>query len=461
MTASYRVLLPCGLFFFLATIAHGLDIAFLSSGAHGELSALKELVREASQRKHNATVLVDFGAATACNTLLSSFSCLPVSISRNSGRKTPALFTKTPLQALQELGLFPSVVLTASLALRTEADVLSKQCKAPLIFLVEDVTALPASDRVSLGFSAFGRKENGSLVDALLGAIRGFYNSWRASASANSDGSFFASHHVITQGIPGLDVSGSSCPNVHHIGFLLPSPEAPSTVHSRANVSWEWDCSSDFIYANMRGYPTSVVPSITQLLRKVANATNSSVLWYNNLDISPRDRDCLAVEGVILTHHHNGAPWHLLHRCSPRVVLSMTLSDVLRGAVFMGSPVLYLGADEAECRQVERAKVGVCIPLSLPSAVAAVAAALYNNTDVRESIRRVRRAGYLRGGAAKALDVVQLVAQLGVKSTDFFCDSAVSASPYGYIYEGVLTLSFVFSVLIWVVWLARGFFVRV
>ncbi|KPA86094.1 unspecified product [Leptomonas pyrrhocoris] len=437
------LLVTCCFFVSFVTGVTSLNIAVVSSGTPAQLFNIHHIIQAADQRNHNVVVLVNSELASSCEDLLGRSVCLALFCPHPDCQKTQFLFSKAAQLALRKDRFSPNVVLAAAFV--TESFLLSRHYSVPLVMLADT-----GAKRDVDGSSAFvspksGAKQNGSFIDSVLESVRGFYEDAKISVGLSSDADVYATHHIITQGIPGLDLVESICPNVHPVGFLRADSSSSAADLVTFLPNWSPTCSSRFIYASISAEDSRATSEIKILMERVADVTDSCVLWYSSQKFASQlhANDVSENSSLTLTDNVLASPSFVLNQYKPFVVISDSIDGVLRDAVFIESPTIYIGTDQAECQQVENAGVGHCTTRSSLTQVVSATVALQNSTVESENIRRARRMGFLMGGARKALDVIELAAQLGAENTDFFCESAIFVSSYGYNGSVVLVSSFV------------------
>jgi hypothetical protein len=436
--------------------AGGLDIAFVTSGTTTELFAIDALVQVARQRTHITAVLVAAENSPACESVLGLATCLPFLCSRPGCGNDPALFTSAALLALRKKRFSPNVVLAS--ALLAESVVLSQHFNAPLVVLAESTSGSTFDGIPTLSSLTRSTELSRSSFSIVRNALRGFFADITSTTTSHTLLDFYAHHHVITQEIPGLDLVEGRCPNVHYVGFLRSASSVPVVTLPGILTGRQQMCAGEFTYASIAAQSSTITVEIHRLLAKVANSTNTCVLWYNSQVSTSKSliRNTFDEKRVIMTDSADASPAVVLFRHAPLVVLADTVADVLRNAVFTESPLVYVGDRREDCDRVLQAGVGVCAALSSSLKVISSVLSLRNNTAIRDSIGTIRRMGFMMGGAQKALSVVELASQLGPENADYFCDTALHMSPYGYNGSVVLMSSFFLSLFLSAFYFACG-----
>ncbi|KPI85180.1 hypothetical protein ABL78_5768 [Leptomonas seymouri] len=440
--------LVCCILVSFFTAADALNIAIVSSGSPTELLSINHIIGAARQRSHSVVVLVNAEVESICENLLGHGVCLSLFCSHSISHQNSSFLRAIALLELQKGSFLPSVVLAS--ALFAESAALSMHYGVPLVLLAGSRTERGADRFYPIGRAKYDTKQFTWVFSSVLSSIREFYEDFKVSAGLSSDVDFYATHHIITQGIPGLDFVEGSCPNFHHVGFLRADSGSPAANFTNILPDWQQSCKNKFIYANIGTTNNLLTSDIKILVEKLADATSYCVLWYSAQQFTSKSYSRVTSRDsrVAITYSLLASPSYVLHQYKPLIVLSDSIGDVLHDAIFIESPIVYLGTNQAECEQVLSAGVGLCADRSSLAEVISTTMTLQKSTAERESIRVVRRMGFLMGGAQKALDVIELAAQLGVGNTDFFCDSALLASPYGYNGSVLLLFSFAVSLLV-------------
>lgn len=445
------LLMTCCVISSFTANANALNIVFVSSGSRPDLTKMGYLIQAAQRRSHNAIMLADVASANACDQLSKYEHRLQVFCFAGKHRASLPPFFSVALSAFRQLQFTPSVVLTS--AVLADADALAKKYGVPLVILAENDAGKELGAPPFAKYTKTHLTFADSFVNTIMAAAREYYVDAKRAFVPDSTSGFFATHHVVTERIPGLDLLESSCPNMHHVGFLR--ADSDGVADSPKNVlEGQSDCSDKFLYANIRAPNALSVSQVDDLLQKLALDSGMCVLWYNSEKAISGPSQIYAESGprVKMTNSEFASPSYVLLRHKPLVVLSDSVSEVLHDAVFVESPLVFIDAHGAFCSSIARLGIGLCTHSSSPSKVISATLLFLNSTAVRDKIRAVRRMGFILGGAEKALDVVELATLLGPQNTDFFCDSAVFYSPYGFNSSLVLSSSFILSLFICLVW---------
>ncbi|KAG5491047.1 hypothetical protein JIQ42_00938 [Leishmania sp. Namibia] len=426
------VAVAMGVLLLFASDVQGLNLVFISLGTPSDLLQMAPLVREAYQRNHSATVLVDTLGLSDCKDVFRDSFCTAVTCSQRGCRDKTADLSRAFLTVLRQRSLSPDVILAA--AFLYEADRISAQLGVPLVILSGSAGDVPSIRSTFLHVLPFDLGERCPLLEAVVSAIRGFYASaWELIGFGPSQ-NFQMIRHIVTQGIPGIDITGPFCPSVHPVGFLRGDGEVLVKKSFSAVDAYIESCGGRFIYTTMPADNSAHGQQLYSALRAVANETSACVLWYvlSAQQSSLRFPKPSEAQRVKVTDDDSAAPHYVLHRHHPVVVLSKDVKEILYDAVLAESPIVLIGSNSFSCSQLRNAGIAACASSSRTTEVVSAVQSVYNKSSVQEQLRAARRLGFLMGGAQKAVEVAELVAAVGTGSIDFACDRSILLSPYGY-----------------------------
>ncbi|CAJ1036307.1 hypothetical protein Q4I32_007392 [Leishmania shawi] len=444
---SRLVVLAIGVLLFMALDVKGLKLAFISSGTPSDLLQIASIVRAAYQRNHSATVLVDARELGGCKDVFGNAVCTPVICSQEGCQYKSADQSRALLAALRKRSFPPDVIVAA--VFLYEADRISEHLGVPLVIVSSSSSNVPSIRSTSfhpLPFDMWGRFP---LLNTVISAIRGFSASvWDLTSSGAPQDTQMA-RHIITQGIPGIDIVDPICPNVHPIGFFRGDNEVLAKSSFAGIDAYIESCRGRFIYASFLVESSVHGQQVYSALQAVANETNSCILWYMSSGelSSLRFRRSSEGQRVKVTDDTFAAPFYVLHRHNPIVVLSNNVKEIMYDAILAESPIVYVGSNRLSCFQLWNAGIAACASTPRTADVVSAILSVYNKSSVRERVRAARRMGFLMGGAQKAVEVTELAAAMGTGNMDFVCDQNVLLSPYGYDSAIALSISFVLGVL--------------
>ncbi|KAG5466750.1 hypothetical protein LSCM1_00927 [Leishmania martiniquensis] len=408
----------------------GLNLAFISSGTPSDLLRIAPIVRTAHQRSHSATVLVDSLVLGDCNDVFGGSTCTAVTCSTRGCRDKRADPSRAFSMALRKQYFTSDVILATAFV--TEADRISEELGVPLLILSGS-----ASDVLSIHSTSFHLRPPGMgkrllLQDMVTSAIRGFCASAWDHIGLGALQKPHMIRHIITQGIPGVDITGPVRPNVHPVGFLNSDGDALVRRPFSAVDSFIEGCGGRFVYAAMPAENSAYGQQLYSALRAVVNETNACALWYvlSAQPSSVRFRKSADARRVKITEDNSAAPHYLLLHHHPVAVLTNNVKEILYDAVLAESPIVLIGSNSFSCWQLWSTGIAACASTSRTADIMPALHSVYNNSSVRARLRAARRMGFLMGGAQKAIEVVELVAAVGTGSMDFACDSSILLSPY-------------------------------
>ncbi|KAG5467289.1 hypothetical protein CUR178_00931 [Leishmania enriettii] len=426
------VAVAMGVLLLFASDLQALNLVFISSGTPSDLLQMAPLVREAYQRNHSATVLVDTLGLSDCNDVFSDSFCTAVACSQRGCRDKTADLSSAFLTVLRERSLSPDIILAA--AFLYEADRISAQLSVPLVILSGSAGDVPSIRNTFFHASPFDLGERCPLLETVVSAIRGFYASAWEFIGFGAPQNLQMVRHIVTQGIPGIDITGPFCPTVHPVGFLRGDGEVLVKKSFSAVDAYIESCGGRFIYTTMPAGSSAHAQQLYSALRAVANKTSACVLWYvlSAQLSSLRFPKSSEAQRVKVTDDDSAAPHYLLHRHHPVVVLSNDAKEILYDAVLAESPIVLIASNSFSCSQLRNAGIAACASSSRTTEVVSAVQSVYNKSSVQEQLRAARRLGFLMGGAHKAVEFAELVAAVGPGSIEFACDRSILLSPYGY-----------------------------
>ncbi|GET92682.1 unspecified product [Leishmania tarentolae] len=421
---------------------NGVKLAIISSGAPSELLQIASIVRAAYQRNHSTLVLVDTLKLSSCEDVLERSLCAPVICPQGRCYDNSQDPSGAFLAVLRKRNFSPDIVIAA--VFLDKADWISEKLGVPLVILSENAEDVPSIQSTSLHILPLSLGERYPLLDTVASAIHGFAASAQDLIGFGALPNSYMIRHIITQGIPGIDITGPICPNVHPVGFLRGDSE-PMTKRSFVEMdTYVESCGGRFIYANLQAENNVHGQQLYRALLAVANETNTCVIWYIPAAkiSSLRFRRFSEDQRVKVTDGTFAAPSYALRRHKPVLVLTSNLKEILYDAVLAESPIVYVGGGRFSCSPLRNADIGTCLATSRADDIVSAVRSLYNNSSVREHVQAARRMGFLMGGAEKAIKVVELAAAMGVGSMDFMCERNILMSPYGY--DTVIAVSVTF-----------------